>query len=223
MDKTGIRSRALPSREHTIIYLVVIYTVGIVGMLVPEVRSFFIFLVPLNIVLAFAVVLLYHSPFNRRFWWVCIAIYLGGFLIEWMGIKTGVIFGPYEYGKGLGIKLFGVPLVMGLNWLLLVYGATTIVQKYITNHITIALVGAMLMVLYDLFLEPAAIRYGFWKWQILYIPLQNYLSWFFCSFVFIYGFSRLNVPRVKNSIGEAVFWLQLIFFVCLLAGNNLAE
>jgi putative membrane protein len=223
MDKTGIRSKNLPSREHMIIYLVVIYTVGIVGMLVPEVRSLFLFLVPLNIVIAFAVVLLYHSPFNQRFWLICIAIYLGGFLIEWIGIKTGVIFGPYEYGKGLGIKLFGVPLVMGLNWLLLVYGTTTIVQKYITNHITIALLGAMLMVLYDFFLEPAAIRYGFWKWQISYIPLQNYLSWFFCSFIFIYGLSRLSKQPVKNSIGAAVFWLQLIFFICLLVGNNLAD
>jgi uncharacterized membrane protein len=220
MDQT-LKIKTLPSIEHIIIYLVVIYVVGIVGMLIPEVHAVFIFLVPVNIILALGIVLLYHAEWNSRFVALCILIYAGGFLIELAGIKTGVIFGPYSYGAGLGLKVLEVPLVMGLNWLLLVYGATSIVQRYVKSHWAIGGFGAALMVLYDLFLEPSAIKYGFWKWETSYIPLQNYVAWFLCAFVFIYFFSRFWGHQIQNRVSMAVFWLQLIFFACILAGNNL--
>jgi bisanhydrobacterioruberin hydratase len=221
MDQTSIPVKKLPVVEHTIIYLVVIYTVGMIGMLVPEVNRLFIFLVPVNILLALGVVFLYHSNPSWKFAFTCLIVCLGGFWVEWLGVHTGVIFGAYEYGDGLGVKLLEVPVVMGFNWLLLVYGSTMIVQKYVKNHWVIAGFGATLMVIYDLILEASAIKYGFWKWQNAYIPLQNYAAWFLCSFLFIYFFSRSIGIKEQNRVGIAVFWLQLIFFACILAGNNL--
>src|SRR5687767_14454470 len=105
MDQAGIKLKGLPTADHAIIYMVVIYIVGIVGMLVPEVNNLFIFLVPVNILIALGVVLVHHSNWNLKFGLTCLLIYLGGFLIEFLGVKTGVIFGNYKYGDGLGIKL----------------------------------------------------------------------------------------------------------------------
>lgn len=221
MDQASIKLKGLPAADHAIIYMVVIYIVGIVGMLVPEVNKIFIFLVPVNILIALGVVLLYHSNWTWKFIFTCTLIYLGGFLIEFIGVKTGVIFGDYKYGNGLGLKILEVPIVMGLNWLLLVYGATSIVQKYVRSHWAVAGFGATLMVIYDLILEPSAIKYGFWKWENSYIPLQNYVAWFLCSFILIYIFSLSTGRKEQNRVGIAVFWLQLIFFACILAGNNL--
>src|SRR5687768_1546230 len=104
MDQASIKIKGLPPADHAIIYMVVIYIVGIVGMLVPEVNNIFIFLVPVNILIALGVVLLYHTHWTWKFVFTCLLICLGGFLIELIGVKTGVIFGDYKYGNGLGLK-----------------------------------------------------------------------------------------------------------------------
>ena len=38
---------------------------------------------------------------------------------EILGVKFGVIFGDYEYGSALGLKIFDVPLLIGANWAIL--------------------------------------------------------------------------------------------------------
>jgi putative membrane protein len=209
-----------PTETQAIIYLAVIYIIGIVGMLTTATLPVFIFLVPVNIMLATAVVLTYHGKMSTIFIFSCLLIYTGGFVIEWLGVKTGVIFGGYKYGEGLGFKLDGVPLVMGLNWLLLVYGASTIAGRFFKQKIAVILVGATLMLIYDVFLEPSAIRYGFWAWDNETIPLQNYMAWFIGGGFFISLFILLNRTPVQNKVGEAVFWLQLAFFGALWLGNN---
>lgn len=213
-------SKLKPSETHAIIYLTVIYLIGVVGMLTPATLSLFIFLVPVNIMLAATVAGVYHTGFTSKFIFTCMLIYIGGFVIEWLGVKTGVIFGSYIYGEGLGIKLSGVPLVMGLNWLILVYGATVIAARYFTKKIMIILAGALLMLLYDVFLEPSAIRYGFWVWDQESVPFQNYAAWFIGGLAFISAFIVVNGIPSKNKVGEAIFWLQLAFFGALWVGNN---
>ena len=210
----------LPSTEKTIIYLMVIYLIGIVGMLVEATRSIFIFLVPLNIIGAVTIILLYHKDWSKRFLLIVSAICLGGFLIEWMGIRTGIIFGNYQYGTGLGPKIAQVPIVMGLNWFLLVYGATVISSKLLNKRFLIAAMGASLMVVYDLFLEPSAMQYSFWNWDGDMVPLRNYLTWWISAFVFIYFYLVTIKIQPKNPVAEAIFWLQLAFFVCLYLGNK---
>ncbi len=223
MDTTGTIKKYLPPTDHAIIYSVVIYTVGIIGLLVPEVQNIFIFLTPVNIILAASVAFLYHKNINKNFIVSCILMYAGGYLIELAGVKTGVIFGEYTYGEGLGIKIFDVPIVMGINWLLLIYGVHCITTKYLKHPLWNALAGSLLMLIYDMFLEPSAIRYGFWNWAGGEIPFQNYLAWLGISFVFILTFNKLNVKKGVNPVGSAIFWLQLIFFACLLIGNNLQD
>jgi len=50
-----------------------------------------------------------------------IAVSIIGFLIEVIGVKTGYIFGRYYYGQSLGYHLLSVPLLIGLNWGVLLY------------------------------------------------------------------------------------------------------
>ena len=46
-------------------------------------------------------------------------IFLIGMFSEFIGVNYGVIFGEYIYGNNLGFKLFGVPFLIGLNWVIL--------------------------------------------------------------------------------------------------------
>ena len=41
-------------------------------------------------------------------------------LTEAIGVNTGLLFGTYEYGANLGFKIFGVPLIIGVNWTVLI-------------------------------------------------------------------------------------------------------
>ena len=211
--------RKIPETQ-VIIYLVVIYVIGVAGLLTKATRPIFMFLTPVNILLAGLVCAIYHTPYTKKFGIACLLVYLGGFLLEWAGVETKVIFGEYVYGSGLGIQFFGVPPIMGLNWLILVYSSISIAGRITRNKWLIALLGAACMLLYDLVLEPSAIHYNFWKWGNESVPLQNYLAWFIGAFVFIRLFCVIYPQNIKNRVAEAVFWLQLAFFGCLLAGNN---
>ncbi len=211
----------LPPYEKPVIYLVVIYLIGVVGMLTESTKPLFIFLVPINILAAVALVLLYHQNWNKRFIVAISVVYIGGFMIEWLGVKTGLLFGMYQYDEGLGPKIGGVPPVMGLNWLLLVYGATIISSRLLKNRWLIASLGATIMLVYDLFLEDAAMRYHFWNWAEGLVPLRNYIGWWLGAFVFISILKLVARSLPKNQVAEAIFWLQLAFFACLYLGNNL--
>jgi len=213
-------SKFKPSETQAIVYLIVIYIIGIVGMLTKGTLEIFMFLVPVNIMLAAVVAAIYHGRLSSRFMVSFILIYIGGFVIEWLGVKTGMIFGDYKYGEGLGLKLVGVPVIMGLNWLLLVYSSTIIAARFFRKKIVIIPVAALLMLLYDIFLEPSAIRYGFWVWEQGTIPIQNYIAWFIGTLVFISLFLLIIRTPAKNKVAEAIFWLQLAFFGALWVGNN---
>ena len=40
-------------------------------------------------------------------------------ITESLGVNYGLIFGNYEYGNNLGFKFFGVPFLIGINWIIL--------------------------------------------------------------------------------------------------------
>lgn len=84
-----------------------------------------------------------------------------GYLIELIGIITGLIFGEYAYGSGLGLKLFDVPLIIGLNWAILVFATAALTQQFLWPTWLKATLAATLMVAYDFFLEPVAINFDF--------------------------------------------------------------
>ena len=57
----------------------------------------------------------YHSLF---LWLSVFAIGMG---VEIVGVKTGVLFGEYFYGNNLGLKILGVPILIGINWAVLTF------------------------------------------------------------------------------------------------------
>jgi uncharacterized membrane protein len=74
-------------------------------------------LASLFLLLAGLLVLL--SARSRRGAAVLLCVALGGFAIEVVAARTGYPFGAYAYTDALRPRLFGVPLVMGLAWMVL--------------------------------------------------------------------------------------------------------
>lgn len=208
----------LKKHQVAIFVLALIHFIGASGLVLlgPEMMRF----TPLNLLLSALVLLYFHPERNRRFWIYTIVVPVSGFIIEWVGVKTGLVFGHYYYGKNLGFLLFDIPLIIGVNWLLLSYSSSIMAQRVMvyfrlnTSVIHQSLLASFLMVLVDLFIEPVASASGFWFWKDGSIPFQNFVAWFVFSFAFNYLFARLEISS-KNNVAPFLYVIQLLFFVAI--------
>ncbi|HLO82824.1 MAG TPA: carotenoid biosynthesis protein, partial [Chitinophagaceae bacterium] len=49
--------------------------------------------------------------------------FITGLASEMIGVKTGALFGNYVYSDILGWKINGVPVLIGINWFIVVYAS----------------------------------------------------------------------------------------------------
>lgn len=199
--------------------LFAVYLVGIANILLGFTDALMT-LTPYNLLFATGILLYNANKPDKMylFWFMIIAV--AGFLIEWVGIETGLIFGTYSYGSGLGLKLLDVPLMIGVNWAVLVFAAAAILERRRWNILLKSAVGAALMVSYDILLEPVAIRFDFWSWAGGNIPLQNYLAWWVIGFLMLLGVHHY-VKRLDNRLAIWIVGIQTFFFALLIITEGL--
>jgi len=198
----------------TSLIIILFHLVGLYGFLSPELAPLFIKLVPFHLLLM--LVLLVISGYDKSagiLLFACI-VYLAGFLIEVAGVNSGLIFGEYSYGNTLGIKLLETPLLIGVNWLLLVYSTGILLEKYTLNRYVFALLGAAILVCVDILIEPIAVKYDYWTWLNGFIPLQNYFGWFLVSFSLFLIFFSIRFKK-QNSTAIVLLISQICFFMAL--------
>lgn len=160
------------------------------------------------------------SEVNKTFAVWLLIIGISGYLVELLGILTGLVFGTYAYGDGLGVKIAGVPLMIGVNWALLVFATGALIYRLKWPLWLRAALGATVMVGYDVLLEPVAMRFDFWSWEGNQVPLQNYLAWWIIAFVMHFGVMA-KVKNLQNRLALPVIIIQMLFFVLLLLTEEL--
>lgn len=197
-----------------IIFLSLFYLVGVFGLTCERTQSVFQSLVPFTLLFSLYFLWLFHENPTRRFFLSAFVIMLLGYLVEVAGVNTGVIFGEYVYGKTLGAKIWNTPLMIGVNWLLLIYSAWVLTGFITRNRWLRYLLGGAAMLLYDIVLEPMAIRLDMWNWHGEKVPYQNYFAWFVIS-VILFIILDMNTRHLKNKIAPALFIIQVVFFVLL--------
>ncbi|KEO73484.1 carotenoid biosynthesis protein [Anditalea andensis] len=210
-------TRSDPSLHHTLsshpttfkFILTVFYVVGIIGMAIPGVRPYFQLLTPFHLILSVVILLIFHRDWSYKFIVFALVAFLIGFVAEAVGVQTGLVFGDYSYGTVLGPKIWGAPLMIGVNWFLLVYVSGALFHNYIANDYLAAFMGALLMVFLDFIIEPVAIKLEFWAWEHENIPLSNYIGWLAIAFPIQIVYRKMSF-RKDNPL--AVFLL-----VCLVA------
>lgn len=202
------------SDKKAILILVIVYLVGIIGFLVPQTRMLMSKLIWVNIVFSAIILFTYHKNWNFDFFVAILSIGCIGFFIEVVGVKTGFIFGRYQYGSILGWSVLDTPLIMGLTWITTAYISRQIAEKFIKSKWLIALVSACLMLGLDFFIEPFAIQNKMWLWDKGYVPLHNYAGWFVCGFVIQLAFVN-SVKLPKNKLALPLYIIQLLFFAII--------
>ena len=155
---------------------------------------------------------------NQRSWLWWLAI-LGGWGAECLGVQTGLLFGHYAYGHGLGPKFAGVPLILGSLWFVMLLGfghwAGIWVARFgwtpRTRKMMTAIVAATWMMVLDVFIEPVAIQAGWWNWNGVDVPWTNYASWWGLAFLF-----HLVPKTSTESRGAGILVLIFAAFFILL-------
>lgn len=204
----------MPDPGKLLVILIIFYTVGIFGLTFPPTKSYIEILTPYTLIMNLALLILYHTPWSAKHVVLYSIIAVAGFLVEVAGVHTGLVFGDYQYDQVLGAKLFDTPLIIGINWLMLIYFVYHLVSRTSISRWMQVIAGAMLMVAYDIILEPVAIRMNMWNWPGGDIPFQNYAAWFLISFVFLYMLHIFNV-RAENRISSGLFAVQAGFILSL--------
>jgi len=133
---------------------------------------------------------------------------------EWIGTKTGLLFGDYSYGENLGIQWSGVPVVIGLNWGILAAASASLVSRSTLPAVPSAVLSSLLMTLLDVLLEPVAMKSDFWSWTDGNIPFYNFFCWFIISLPLhlIYFKFKLSEP---NKVHDTLFIIMILFFTLL--------
>lgn len=194
-----------------IILLFILHLVGGVALSMDSVKSIFLALSPFNLALTFGLLIWGNDDFSFNFFKVISVLFLIGFFVEVLGVYSGLLFGEYHYGKTLGFQFLEVPLIIGVNWVLLIVSSFAVSSYFVSNSILKVVLSSIIMVLLDLMIEPVAIRLDFWHWQAEVIPLQNYLMWFLVALLmnWILTFNRF---KFNVKLGFGLLISQVLFF-----------
>ena len=199
-------------KSYLLYFLILVYISGSIGFVVNP--PFFSPFTPYTLLLT-CLVFLIHSPLaNKKFLIAFFSIAFLGFIIEVIGVKTGLVFGKYSYGDGLGFKLLDVPLIISINWAMLIFAGIRIVSSIFANKITVLVVAALLVTLIDLLIEQVAPKLDFWQFEGGLPGLHNYIGWIGVAF-FISYFFYPTIIKGNRTVSLILLILQIIFFTSL--------
>ncbi len=209
-------SQYIELKKHLVfILLPVFYAMGVLWHALEFTLPYMLLITPYTILIT-TIIGFYAELRNlstRLLIWALIT-FLITFTLEAVGVATGAVFGSYRYGPTLGFSLFAVPLLIGLNWTLIIFGFNILYEKYVPSKSGVVLLAAASTVVFDWVLEPVAITYDYWTWQGGVIPLQNYIAWFAISLVFSAVYQLLKI-RAHSIMPAFVVLVEFGFFVLL--------
>jgi len=194
-----------------IIILLILYSVGTYAFLNEWYGV--INLTPANLLISMGLLIVASQHYWNKQFFIFLAIaWVLGYGVEVLGIKTGFPFGEYQYHEVLGFKVFDTPLMIGVNWVLLLLATRATVDRFTKLPLIAATaVSATLMLGLDFLIEPVAVDFRFWTWESATIPLSNYLSWWVISFALHY-LQRMLIKNYKPDLAVAIFFIQVLFF-----------
>ncbi len=202
--------RAFNALNFGIFILYLFQVTAIIGVSLGY-QDWFIQKTPFNLSLTFFLLLWLYPVDSSKKGLASLVFFMSGMLVEWLGVNFSLLFGSYEYGDNLGLKIGGVPLLIGVNWMILVL-VTGQISNLITQHRWLrVLLGAGLMVLLDFFMEVPAPAFDFWVFEGGVAPASNYIAWFGIACILHAFFQCLRVEG-NSKFSVHLYLCQIIFF-----------
>ncbi|RZP10300.1 MAG: carotenoid biosynthesis protein [Flavobacteriales bacterium] len=184
---------------------------GLVGLLYID-KNLFASLTPLNLFISSTLLFVNQKSLKKKEVIIVFLIFSIGMIAEILGVNYGLIFGKYDYGDNLGLKLLGVPLLIGLNWVVLTFICGSISNHFIKNKYLSIVVGIIFMLIIDITLEPIAPTLDYWEFSGSIAPIQNYIGWAFTSLLTLYIY-QFYYSSKEFTFSINLFLAQFLFFV----------
>ena len=204
------------NKKNISIFIIwLVHVSGFMGMLFYDL-DFFAGFTSVNLLLM-SIILFLNTKLDSKYHILLIlSIFLIGMITESLGVNYGLIFGDYEYGNNLGFKLFGVPYLIGVNWIILTVISGNI-ASFITKNRSIVLtiiIGALLMLAMDFVMEPIAPKLDMWRFKNLIVPSSNYVGWLFVG-LFTQVIYNSYFTKKEISVSTNLYLAFFLFFGCL--------
>lgn len=210
---------------------ILFHSIGLIGIVFFQSDSF-IKTTPLNLLLMGGLLVFTTERKNNAFALFFLLCFFAGIAVEVIGTSTGWLFGHYTYGKMLGPVIMDVPILIGINWFIIMYccgvsihmlhsslsasrpQTKTLMSKNF-KMFSVLIDGALLAVFFDWVMEPVAIKLGYWQWLADgEIPLYNYICWFAISVLLLFVFQKLPFTK-QNKFAVNLLLIQAMFFLLL--------
>lgn len=196
--------------------IIIFYAIGIIGFSIKYTYSIFIHLTPVVLLMSLALLFYYdRKNITTKKILFYVFIYISSLFIEMYGVNTGILFGDYTYGKGLGVKIIETPILIGINWVLMIYITSSIFTKLKPNFLSQVIIPSSLMISYDIIMERAAPKIDMWSWANDIIPLQNFLMWGGLAILF-HSIRYILKIEINNKMATPIFIAQVLLFVFII-------
>ena len=164
-------------------------------------------------------------------------VWVVAWVSEFSSTRTGVPFGLYVYTgatRGQEVFIADVPFMDALSFSFLAYASFCLARGCLgreASPLSVTALGALLMMLLDVVIDPAAVRGDRWfLGQIFYypnggvyfgVPLSNFVGWLLVGMVglggYIYGCDRERSLGAKPMGGMALYYAVLGFNLAVTA------
>jgi putative membrane protein len=160
------------------------------------------------------------------------------FIAEEMGVRTGLVFGPYHYSDMLGWKLGEVPVLVPMGWFMMIYPSSVVAQALLQGvdvrrplgMVILALFSALAMTGWDMVMDPPMAAAHNWVWETggpyFGVPLHNYFGWVLNTFVIYLAFDTVDRAITKRRSAayrfDSIFAALPVVIYCLFSLQYLA-
>ncbi|MDH7515600.1 MAG: carotenoid biosynthesis protein [Bacteroidota bacterium] len=156
-------------------------------------------------------------------------LFLVVFVIEWLGVTTGIPFGQYTYTQNLPPLVAGVPPAIAVAWISVMFSSWRLARAAVPADapvrfrlFAVALAAAVFAVAFDTVLEPmAAFIQKYWVWENGSVPVQNYTAWFAISFLAVFLLEKTAgaSPETEAGMRATAFFVYGFQFVTFLVAG----
>jgi len=172
----------------------------------------------LQIILFLTGISIYDYYRNTRFLLLFLISSIIGFVFEVVGLKIGFPFGFYSYSDFVQPKIVGVPFIVVVFWGIFSVYSFMAMRIFGSVYVRI-LLFPLLMVVYDVSIDPLMVKLGFWAWNysgkyLFYdVPISNFLGWYLVSLVIIVFYEFVSNQRLKTMKKTMDYQAGMIVYV----------
>ena len=206
----------IPSNTTSKISVFIIWLFHLCGMVGISYgnKEFFLAFTPINLFISFVLLFVNQKQLESKELKSAFLIFFIGMVSEILGVNYGLIFGDYVYLDNLGVKILGVPVLIGVNWIILTFITGSLSSFIFKNKYVSIFMGAILMIGLDLLIEPVAPLLGFWIFDLQKVPLQNYIGWFVIGII-TQALFQFKIAEKELTFSTHLLIINAIFFAFL--------